>query len=110
MLTGALLPILAQLRSSELSLQVQGAAAIRKLADDNQQGRDAVVSAGECCRQTICLTLSVSACDQKLQLNIVECLKKYVDGHAMSMHIQTMSRKNQEACEHIAWLQARCPS
>ena len=45
MLTGALLPMLAQLRSSELSLQFQGADAIRKLADNNQQGRDAVVSA-----------------------------------------------------------------
>ena len=45
MLAGAVLSILA-LRSSKLSLQIQGAAAVRKLAEDNRQGTDAVVSAG----------------------------------------------------------------
>ena len=54
MLTGAVLSILVQLRSSKLSLQIQGAAAVEKLAGGNQQGRDAIVSIGMC--KCFCLT------------------------------------------------------
>ena len=53
-LAGAVLSILAQLRSSELSLQIQGAAAVEKLAEGNQPGRDAIVAIGMC--KCFCLT------------------------------------------------------
>ena len=74
-LTGAVLPILAQLRSLEHSVQSQGAADVTKLAESNEQGKDAVVSAGRWSQQTFCLTLWIRACDQALQLNIMECVR-----------------------------------
>ncbi len=56
-LTGALLPIIAQLRSLEHSVQSQGAADVTKLAESNEQGMDAIVSAGGWSQQSFCLTL-----------------------------------------------------
>jgi hypothetical protein len=92
LLTGVMLSMLALLRSSEHSAQIQGAAAVKKIVvDDRQQGMDAVVSAGikplRAADRDNWLTMLVPSCRWEHRQIVVKLAKTW----DMSMYLNVES-------------------